>query len=147
MKIRESKLSSVMIFFEILENLLKISMDLIDIDLDVDPDPLVEHIRDSGLPLKMRPPTLSDGNCWYDAVADQIRLMKIPDKPTYHAEVRDNVTKSLMNLPQTQTWIQNFFNNSMQNFQKFIADHQKTGTWTDNRGILCQATAFYLREF
>ena len=63
MKIRESKLSSVMIFFKILENLLKISMDLIDIDLDVDPDPLVEHIRDSGLPLKMRPPTLSDGNC------------------------------------------------------------------------------------
>ena len=35
-------------------------------------DPLLEHIESSGLPLKMRRPTLSDGNCWWDAVADQV---------------------------------------------------------------------------
>ena len=95
MKIREIKLSSLIIFFEILENLHKISMDLLEIDLDVDPDPLVEHIRDSGLPLKMHPPTLSDGNCWYNAMADQIRLMKISDKHTYHAEAMKSVIMSL----------------------------------------------------
>ena len=35
-------------------------------------DPLLEHIESSGLPLRMRRPTLSDGNCWWDAVADQV---------------------------------------------------------------------------
>ena len=108
----------------VLENLLKISMDLIEFDLELDPDPLVEHIRGSGLPLKMRPPTLSDGNCQYDAVADQIQLMKIPDKPTNHADVRDEVTKPLLNLPQTQTWIQNFFNNIVSN--KYVIDKFKS---------------------
>ena len=110
----------------------------------IETDPLLEHIEASGLPLIMRRPTLSDGNCWYDAVADQVKLLEIPDKPTDHADVRDEVTKSLLNLPQTPFWIQNFFNNSNKNFRKFIARHRRPGTWTDNLGILCQATAFYL---
>ena len=38
-----------------------------------DTDPLLKHISSSGLPLKLRPPTLSDGNCWYDAMADQVK--------------------------------------------------------------------------
>ena len=36
-------------------------------------DPLLKHISSAGLPLKFRPPTLSDGNCWYDAMADQVK--------------------------------------------------------------------------
>ena len=36
-------------------------------------DPLLKHISSAGLPLKLRPPTLSDGNCWYDDVADQVK--------------------------------------------------------------------------
>ena len=38
-----------------------------------DTDPLLKHISSTGLPLKLRPPTLSDGNCWYDAMADQVK--------------------------------------------------------------------------
>ena len=105
---------------------------------------LVNHIKATNLPLSFRPPTRSDGNCWYDAVADQVQLLEIPDKPTDHADVRDQVTKSLLNLPQTPVWIQNFFNNSNVNFRNFIARHRRPGTYTDNLGILCQATAFYL---
>ena len=37
-------------------------------------DPLLKHISSAGLPLKLRPPTRSDGNCWFDAVADQVKF-------------------------------------------------------------------------
>ena len=37
-----------------------------------DTDPLLDHITSSGLPLRLRRPTLSDGNCWWDAIADQV---------------------------------------------------------------------------
>ena len=45
-----------------------------DEDLEVvpDTDPLLNHIATSGLPLRLRRPTLSDGNCWWDATADQV---------------------------------------------------------------------------
>jgi len=37
----------------------------------VEGDPLDLHIRQKGLGLGRRRPTVTDGNCWYDAVADQ----------------------------------------------------------------------------
>ena len=45
---------------------------VVDVD-DDEADQLLEHIRQSGLPLRLRDPTRSDGNCWYDAVADQVK--------------------------------------------------------------------------
>ena len=38
-----------------------------------DTDPLLKHISSSGLPLKLRPQTPGDGNCWYHAMADQVK--------------------------------------------------------------------------
>ena len=38
-----------------------------------DTDPLLKHISSSGLPLKLRPQTPGDGNCWYHAIADQVK--------------------------------------------------------------------------
>ena len=49
-----------------------------------------------------------------------------------------------MDLPQTPVWTQNFFNNSKKTFRKFIGRHRRMGTWTDNLGIMCQATALFL---
>ena len=43
-----------------------------DIEEVPDTDPLLNHIASSGLPLRLRRPTLSDGNCWWDATADQV---------------------------------------------------------------------------
>ena len=37
-------------------------------------DPLTMHIKEKGLPLVRRRSTLADGNCWYDSVADQVKL-------------------------------------------------------------------------
>ena len=42
------------------------------IEVVPDTDALLEHITTSGLPLRSRRPTLSDGNCWWDASADQV---------------------------------------------------------------------------
>ena len=41
-------------------------------------DPLDLHIRQKGLGLVRRRPTVTDGNCWYDAVADQVILTSFP---------------------------------------------------------------------
>ena len=125
-----------------------------------DTDPLLDHITSSGLPLRLRRPTLSDGNCWWDATADQVYVIcqlivsiisvfqvilhDIPDIPRDHGSLRKAVANSLMTLPQTPEWIENFFENSKKNFQKFMARHRRLGTWTDNLGIMCQATALYL---
>ena len=49
-------------------------IDLVDEDPDDANDPLNQHILKKGLPLLRRGNTVSDGNCWYDAVADQVKL-------------------------------------------------------------------------
>ena len=49
-------------------------IDLVDEDPDDPNDPLNQHILKKGLPLLRRGNTVSDGNCWYDAVADQVKL-------------------------------------------------------------------------
>ena len=83
-------------------------------------------------------------NCWYDAAADQVILHDIPNKARDHINLRAEVCKTLLSLPQTPVWIQNIFNNSQKRFRKFLARHKRPGQWTDNSGIMCQATALYL---
>ena len=73
-----------------------------------------------------------------------MELFDIADMPRDHGDLRREVCDSLMELPQTPVWIQNFFNNSKKNFRKFIGRHRRMGTWTDNLGIMCQATALFL---
>ena len=115
-----------------------------EVSADEEGDPLLQHIEASGLPLKPRRATLMDGNCWYDAAADQVLLHQIPDRPGDHHQLRLEVCRSLRNLPQTSSWVENLFSNSKKKFSKFIARHRRPGTWTDNLGIMCQATALYL---
>ena len=51
-----------------------INDDVITLEEDEDSeDLLMKHIREMKLPLVRRRPTLSDGNCWYDALADQVQ--------------------------------------------------------------------------
>ena len=107
-------------------------------------DRLLQHIEASGLPLRLRRATVMDGNCWYDAVGDQVRLHQIPDRPEDHQQLRLEVCRSLRRLPQTSTWVEHCFNNNKKRFSNFLARHRRVGTWTDNMGIMCQATAIYL---
>ena len=115
-----------------------------EVSADEEGDPLLQHIEASGLPLRLRRTTVMDGNCWYDAAADQVLLYQIPDRPGDHHQLRLEVCRSLRHLPQASTWVENLFSNSKKKFSKFIARHRRPGTWTDNLGIMCQATALYL---
>ena len=48
-------------------------IDLVDEDPADPNDPLNQHILAKGLPLLRRGDTVSDGNCWYDSMADQVQ--------------------------------------------------------------------------
>ena len=40
-------------------------------------------------------------------------------------------------------WIENYFNNSGEEWSKFLEEHSKLGTWTDKEGMICQASALF----
>ena len=42
--------------------------------------------------------------------------------------------------------MKSIFNNSLSKFLEFIAVHKRNGEWTDEYGIMCQATALYLER-
>ena len=99
---------------------------------------------ESKLPLIRRKPTLSDGNCWYDAIVDQMDLLGIPGNGVDHTRLRAEVCKAIPSFPQASDWIKDLFENSERNFKKFLSKHSRPGIWTDDKGIMCQATSLYL---
>ena len=107
-------------------------------------DPLVEHIKRSGLPLLLRKPTPNDGNCWWHAVADQIDLFKLTDKPRKYWRLRQEVCDYIPDCPHASQWIEVVFDNSPEELRRFIQRQRHDGTWTDDYGIMCQATALYV---
>ena len=104
---------------------------------------LQSHIREHNLNLIPREATRNDGNCWYDAIADQIVLHEVPDKPTNHVDLRRAVCEAIPKLPQAKEWVQNLFGNE-ETFTEFLEEHRISGIWTDSLGIMCQATALYV---
>ena len=104
---------------------------------------LESHIREHSLNLIPREATRTDGNCWYDAIADQIVLHEVPGKPTNHLDLRSAVCDVLPDLPQAKDWVQNIFGGEKP-FSEFIEEHKKPGVWTDGLGIMCQATALFV---
>ena len=107
-------------------------------------DPLVEHIKRSGLPLLLRKPTPNDGNCWWHAVADQIVLFGMNDKPRKYWRLRQEVCDYIPDCPHASQWIEGLFDKSQEEFRRFIQRQREDGTWTDGYGIMCQATALYV---
>merc|ERR1719369_2236396 len=136
--------------FEQIDNLEELDVSIIDDD-DVEAlmtmqfrdTRLQSHIREHNLNLIPREATRNDGNCWYDAIADQIVLHEVPDKPTNHIDLRIAVCNALPKLPQAKDWVQNIFGGE-ESFCDFIEEHKKPGVWTDGLGIMCQATSLYV---
>ena len=61
---------------------------------------LFGHIKNYDLRLVSRPPTANDGNCWYDAIADQIVVHDLPNLPRDQASLRRAVVAAIPTLPQ-----------------------------------------------
>jgi len=104
------------------------------------PQELWRHIQDYGLGLVSRPPTRSDGNCWYDAIADQVRLHEVPGVPREHAALRRFLVEAVPSLDQAPQWAETVFGGA-EVFHEFLEVHSSPGQWTDELGIMCQATA------
>ena len=83
-------------------------------------DELYEHIERNNLPYTARPPTRSDGNCWYDAIADQVVVNGIQNLPKTHQEIRKLICDEIQNLPQAKTWRKTLFQNKKENFEHFV---------------------------
>jgi len=113
--------------------------------VEVHGDFLLQHIQDYNLDLVPRAPTRNDGNCWYDAIADQILLHRLPDLPTNHISLRQAVVASIPSLPQAKEWVQNVFGTE-EEMAMFLVSHSALGQWTDNLGIMCQATALLVKR-
>ena len=105
-------------------------------------DALEEHIKIHRLPLVKSVETPSDGNCWYNAISDQIRLLEIPNKPANTDSLRKAICDVLPSLNQAKDWISLL--GGLSEFKKFLTHHKKNRTWTDDMGVMCQATALYL---
>ena len=73
-----------------------------------------------------------------------MKLFGIADKPRDHGDLRREVCDSMMDLPQTATWIKEFFSNSEERFRKYVERNRRLGKWIDNIGIMCQATALFI---
>ena len=63
------------------------------------------------LPLVRGRPTISDGNCWYDAIVDQMQLYGIGYMGSDHITLRKEVISSLPGFEQASQWIENIFYN------------------------------------
>lgn len=107
-----------------------------DHEMECKGDPLLCHIEKFNLDLEPRPPTSSDGNCWYDAMADQVRLHGL-DKPTSHLELRKEVVAAIPFMAEAAAWCSDLFPDTS-SFVSFLNKHREPGTWTDDRGIMCQ---------
>ena len=93
---------------------------------DKDEDMLTNLIRTMKLPLVRRQPTISDGNCWYDAIVDQMQLHGI-GCVSDHITLRKEVILSLPGFEQASDWIENIFDNKIDDWERFLAEHSKPG--------------------
>ena len=73
---------------------------------------MLQHIREAKLPLIFSKLTLSDGNCWYDAVTDQVMQHGIPDKPHNHLRMRAAVCDAMVSFPEAEVWTESLFGGS-----------------------------------
>ncbi len=102
-------------------------------------DSLLKHIDDYNLNLKLSSETKSDGNCLYNAIADQITMHNLPDLPRDSDALRLAVIALIPSLPQASHWT-NILGSKIA-MDAFLKKHSQDCEWTDSMGIMCQATA------
>ena len=106
-------------------------------------DQLGQHIKNKALPLCFRPPTSTKGNCWYDGVADQVKVLGINGRPTTPGTMRKCVMEFLQ---KNQSLKKNCFNNNDHLLAAFVLTHSQEGVWTDNASVIQSATAMFLER-
>ena len=103
------------------------------------------YLEENNLPFVVRRRNKSDGNCWYEAIADQIELHGL-NLPSNHLFLRKVICNLLLTHPQKDVWVKNLFGGSEDKYSDFVQLHRRRGEWTDNRGLICTVTAHLLKR-
>ena len=104
---------------------------------------LLNHIKDKNLNLRLRRPSTTNGDCLYDSLEDLIMKFDIKSVPRDKDLLRQAICSSFTSHPQFATWMSLHFKRPVV-FQMFFAKHKKSGTYTDNMGLVIAAAAHYL---
>ena len=106
-------------------------------------DDLDNHIRDKNLNLRLRRPSISNGDCLFDSLLDLIEKFDIKIVPRERHLLRQAICSSFTRHPQFPTWMQNHFKRPVV-FQTYLANMKKTGQYSDNMGLIVAVAAHYL---
>ena len=104
---------------------------------------LLNHIKDKSLNLRLRRPSTSNGDCLFDALQDLIEKFDIKSVPRDMNLLRQAICSSFTSHPQFATWMSLHFKRPVV-FQMWYAKMKKTGTYSDNMGLIVAAAAHYL---
>ena len=77
-------------------------------------------------------------------MADQVRVAGVQGVAKTPWDLRDEVCNALKYLPNRFYWVETKFGGSFDRYFAFIEHHRRSTVWTDDMGIMCQATALYL---
>ena len=104
---------------------------------------LLNHIKDKNLNLRLRRPSTSNGDCLFDSLEDLIEKFDINSVPRDKNLLRQAICSSFTSHPQFPTWMSLHFKRPVV-FQMWYAKMKKTGTYSDNMGLIVAAAAHYL---
>ena len=104
-------------------------------------DPLINHLKNKKTDLIFSELTPADGNCWWHAVGDQIKLFGLEEQlPSDGKTLRKFVIEKMKDLEQADQWKETLLE-IPGGFEKFLDYYSKDGVWTDDYGFLCAGTS------
>ena len=96
-------------------------------------DQLITHIKKHNLKLEEYLTTRSNGDCFYDALFNLVKLNNLPIPTSNPLELRRFIISSLDSNPNFQLWLSSptVWRQSKQIFKEFKIRHSKPGVFTD----------------
>ena len=94
------------------------------------------------IPLKMSLPTPAFGNCWWECIADQMRINKM--RKMSPSMLRKNIIKNIEQCESFDFWKTVSFHDDINEVLAFKQEQLIEGTFTDMDGVAVLATAEYL---
>ena len=98
----------------------------------------------SNIPYRCSSPTRGDGNCWWRAIADLLGMEGEDAHKMLRWQVCENVKRCPKEWLETHTSLH--FNDKPRGITDFVYRQKKLGQYTDNKGIITQATAYFTQR-
>ena len=116
-------------------------LNLEDFNTDADARDIDDYLETSKIPYCCSSPMFGDGNCWWRAMADLLGV----EGEDAHKILRIQVCENVKRCPEE--WKKNIidleFKGKLRGLTDFVYRQKKDGQFTDDKGIITQATAYY----